>query len=213
MKASSYKAELLTRLKTFKLKYQYYLELGGTDLIVPRFIVTQVVLEDGTIIDVRCVWDCSGNGHNPTLSAPGFILPTALDAEDHVVKWLSMSVGDYLRQGSPHVDYTQDANTFTKTKQGNIDVGQHFNNFRVHPSDQHTLGVRNIYTKSDGVQEERTEWMGFNCCPFGNKCSPYICCQGEFAKGTLPILAISSSSNIAISICHVILIMTHLCHE
>ena len=29
------------------------------------------------------------------------------------------------------------------------------------------------------MDEEKEVWLRFNCCPFGNRCSPYICCQGE----------------------------------
>ncbi|KAL7532942.1 hypothetical protein ACHAXR_006517 [Thalassiosira sp. AJA248-18] len=179
MEAPSREAELVTRLKIFKLKFQYYIDQAETNLLIPRFIVPKVVLEDGTIVDVRCVWDCSINGHNATVYAPGFMLPTALDAEDQVVKWLSMAVAQYLRLGCPTMDYTQDASIFIKTKQGDIDVGQQFNNFRVHPVDQHTLGVRYIYTNNEGNSVEKEAWFRFNCCPFGHKCSPYICVQGE----------------------------------
>ena len=55
MQAPSREAELVTRLKIVKLKFQHYLDQGGTDLIVPRFIVPKVIAEDGTILDVRCV--------------------------------------------------------------------------------------------------------------------------------------------------------------
>ena len=86
MDAPSREAELVMRLKIFKFRFNYYLDHDHTDLLVPRFIVPKVVAEDGTILDVRCVWDCKINGHNATLYAPGFMLPTALDAEDQVVK-------------------------------------------------------------------------------------------------------------------------------
>ena len=161
MKAPSREAELLTRLKLFKLKYQYYIESGKVTLLCPRFTVPKIVLEDGTIADVRCVWDCTINGLNATLYAPGFMLPTALDAEDQVVKWLSVKVGEYLRLGSPVTDYsTQEASSFIRTKQGDIDVGQHFNNFRVHPQDQHCLGVRYTYTNNEeGAEEKDREYL------------------------------------------------------
>ena len=94
------------------------------------------------------------NGHNATVFAPDFMLPTALDAEDQVVKWLSLRVAEYLQQGSPTMDYTQDASICIKTLQGDIDVGQYFNNFRVHPADQHTLGVRYIYTDNANPDNE-----------------------------------------------------------
>lgn len=180
MKAPSREAELLTRLKIFKLKISYYLDSNGTTLLCPRFTVPKVVAEDGTITDVRCVWDCTINGLNASLYSPGFMLPTALDAEDQVIKWLSMKVGEYLRLGSPPTDYSsQEASFYIKTKQGDIDVGQHFNNFRVHPRDQHLLGVRYVYTNNKKGAVEKEEYVHFNCSPFGCASSPYNCCQGE----------------------------------
>ncbi len=55
MQASSCESEPAARLKIFKLKLQYYIDQYGADLIVPRFIVPKVVVEDGTILDVHCV--------------------------------------------------------------------------------------------------------------------------------------------------------------
>ena len=180
MPSPSREAELSTRLKIFKLKYNYYIEESDDiTLAIPRFTVPKVVAEDGTILDVRCVWDCKINGHNATVFAPGFMLPTSLCAEDQVVKWLSVTVAEYLKLGSPVTDYTQDACNFIKTTQGDIDVGQHFNNFRVHPRDQHTLGVRYIYTNNADGAVERETFLRFNCCPFGHRSSPNTCCQGQ----------------------------------
>ena len=162
MVAPSFEAELLTHVKMFKLWFNYYIDLDHTNLLIPRFIVPKVVDEDGTILDVRCVWDCKINGHNATLFAPSFMLPTALDAEDQVVKWLPMTVSEYLQQGSPQVDYTHLVNTFIKSTQGDIDVGQHFNNFRIHPTDQHTLGLRFTYTdNSEGAVEKEVQLLPF----------------------------------------------------
>ena len=157
MKAPSRDPELLTQLKIFKLKYQYYLDQGHPSLLCPRFTVPKIVLEDGTIADVRCVWDCTINGLNATLYSPGFMLPTFSDTEDQVVKWFSINVGKYLDQGSPVSDYTtQDASCFIMTKQGDIDAGQDFNKYRVHPLDQYCLGVRYTYTdnKKGAVEKE-----------------------------------------------------------
>jgi len=138
------------------------------------------VSEDGTILDVRCVWDCTINGLNGSLYSPGFMLPTPSDAEDQVVKWLSLKVGEYLQRGSPSEDYlSRDASGFIKTKQGDIDVGQHFNNFRVHPKDHQHLGVRFIYTNNKDGAIERETRLQFNCCPFGASSSPYSACQGQ----------------------------------
>ena len=86
MTAPSCEAELLTRLKIFKLKFQYYLDQEHLLLLCPQFTVPKTLLEDGTITDVRCVWDCTINGLNAMLYSPGFMLPTGSDAEDQVVK-------------------------------------------------------------------------------------------------------------------------------
>ena len=110
------------------------------------------------------------------------MLPTALCAEDQVVKWLLVTVGKYLKQGSPVADYTQDTCNYIKTTQGDIDVGQHFNNFRVHPRDQHTLGVRFTYTNNTVGAVEPEAFLKFNCCPFGHRSSPNTCCQGQNRK-------------------------------
>ena len=71
----------------------------------------------------------------------------ALDADDQVVKWLTMLVRQYLQRDSLVIDYTQEVSTY-KTIQGNIDIGQQFNNVRVHPIDQHTIGVWYTYTNN-----------------------------------------------------------------
>ena len=133
-------AELLTQVNIFKLKFNWYLESGPAQLVIPRFIVPKLVIED-KVVDVRCVWDCKRNGHNVTLWAPGFMLPNALDAEDQVIKWLDVLVRGYLLNGSPMMDYLRDPDVFVKTQQADIDVGQHFNKFRTNPCDQPALGV------------------------------------------------------------------------
>ena len=176
----SREAELLARLKVFQLRIQRFIFYDGKPPrnVISRFLVPKVVADDGTILDVRCVWDCRRNGHNATLYAPGFMLPTALDAEDQVVKWLSTSVAEYLRLGSPTQDYTQDTDHLTKSVQGDIDIGKHFNNVRVHPQDQNSMGVRYIYTDNAEGAVEKEEFWKFSSCCFGNSNSPYICCQG-----------------------------------
>ena len=52
MTAPSHEAELLTRLKIFKLKFQYYLDQEHSSLLCPWFTVPKTFLEDGTITDV-----------------------------------------------------------------------------------------------------------------------------------------------------------------
>ncbi len=76
-------------------------------------------------------------------------------------------------------DYTRDTKHFIKSKQGDIDVGKHFNNFCAHPLDQPYLGVRFIYTDNAPGAVKKEEIKCFNCLPFGNRCSPYIACQGQ----------------------------------
>ena len=86
--APSREAELLTRVKTFKLKFKWYLESGSDQLVIPRFIVPKLVIED-EVVDMCCVWDCKKNVHNATIWAPGFMLPNTLDAEDQVISdWM-----------------------------------------------------------------------------------------------------------------------------
>ena len=94
-----------------------------------------------------------------------------------MVQWLSMVVVNYLWFGCPIMDYTQDASRFIKSKQGDIDVGQHFINLQVHHNDRHALVVRYILTNNVPMAEKADEWWRFNAFPFGNRCSPYIACQ------------------------------------
>ena len=122
-KAPSRETELLTHHKLFKLKFCWYVNNSPVNCIVPMFIVPKIIADNRTVIDVRCVWDCKVNGHNATLWVPGFMLPTASDAEDQVLKWLSTTVREYLEAGSPVEDYTQKVVSFTKSTQGDIDIG------------------------------------------------------------------------------------------
>ena len=50
----SREAELAVRLKIFKLKFQGYLEKGYTAILVPRFAVTKVSLNN-VITDIQVV--------------------------------------------------------------------------------------------------------------------------------------------------------------
>ena len=74
-----------------------------------------------------------------------------------MIKWLSLPVAEYLRLGRPCQDYTQDADRFTRSVQGDIDIGKHFNNFQVHPEDQDSMGVRYIYTNTVDRDPEESE--------------------------------------------------------
>jgi hypothetical protein len=59
----------------------------------------------------------------------------------HYMQWANLILYPLLM-----TDYTQPACTFVKFKQGDIDVGAMFNNFRAHLSEQHGLDVHVINT-------------------------------------------------------------------
>ena len=137
------------------------------------------VIENGKVLDVRCVWDAKVSGLNWTLWSPSFMLPNAGDAEDLVVKWLVNPAGHHLKAGSPDVDYTQEASLYVKTKQGDIDVGQHFSNFMANKVDQPYLGVQYVATNNAAVRWERAVSYVSNRLIFGCTNSPYIATQGQ----------------------------------
>jgi len=177
MPAPSREAEIETRKKIFQLRFRHFIERGFTDLITQRFSVVKLEV-DGVILDIRVVWNSSSNGHNATLWAPGFMLDDIGDVIEMVTKWLSVPVATYLDSGSPSEDYTQPASSFVKSKQGDIDVGAMFNNFRTHASERHSLGVRVINTRAEGVFESHEFWR-FCVLHFGGRPSPYLACQSE----------------------------------
>ena len=143
---------------------------------MPRFAVTKVSLNN-VVTDIRVVWDCRINGHNATLWQLGFRLPIFDDVVDIVVKRLSILVGNYLDQRSPvRVDYTQDADLFIKTFQGDEDVGTMFNNFVTHESERHSLGVRFVHTNSQTLAELET-FLQFCTLNFRNMTSPVLAYQ------------------------------------
>ena len=76
---------------------------------------------------------------NAVLWAPGFMLSDAQDAKDMVIKWLPRkakgSAAEYLGEGNPNPDYTQPGECFVKSKQVDIDAGEHFSNFQLHAGD------------------------------------------------------------------------------
>lgn len=169
----SREVEILQRRKVFKLRFQRNISPGYVSLVMPRFPVPKAD-------DIRVVWDGSANGHNATLYAPGFMNPTFHDVENLVVKWLplGMSVGDYLDMGSPIIDYTQEGISFTPSVQGDVDVGSMFHNYKVHPRDKHTLGVRVYFTRHDGGAETCII-SRYEVLPFGSTPSPFIAGQGQ----------------------------------
>ena len=82
------------------------------------------------------------------------MLPTWLDAENMVCKWLATTVGRYLVLGLPNQDYTLEQSSFHRSEQGDIDVGEMFHNFMIHKSERHALGVRFIETNNPEVSIE-----------------------------------------------------------
>ena len=176
--APSREAEIESRKKVFKLKFQGNLDAKRfVNLCVPRFAITKVML-DSVVVDIRVVWDSKSNGHNATLWAPGFMLDDAGDLVELVVKWLAVPMSQYIGEGSPPQDYTQPESKFTKSKQGDVDVGGMFHNFRAHAKEQANLGVRWMETRNDGAPE-RHEFLRFNVLHFGGKCSPYLASQAQ----------------------------------
>lgn len=95
-----------------------------------------------------------------------------------MVKWISVLVEIYLLQGSPDLDYSQDADNFVKSWQLDIDVGQQFNNYASHPDDQPYCGVQMIDTRNDGSPEHHW-FMRFGALHFGGRCSPFIATVGQ----------------------------------
>jgi hypothetical protein len=162
----------------FQLYFRGYLVKGKPDLVTPRFAVEKVADDQGKVLDIQAVWDAKRNGLNATLWCPKFALPTTQDAEDLVIKWLLIPVGDYLRGGSIPQDYTQDQGLMIKSWQFDHDVAQQFNNFRMHEDEQHSHGVRFIHTRNDGSYEPETIMQ---CCVlnFGCLSSPFTACQGQ----------------------------------
>lgn len=141
-------------------------------MITPRFSIVKAV------VDIRVVWNSKSNGHNTTLWAPGFMLDDIGDIIEMVTKWLAVPVANYLDAGSPSQDYTLSTSTFTKSKQGDIDVGAMFNNFPVRLSERHALGVCIINTAMEGEYEHNKFWR-FCALHFGGRSSPYLACQSQ----------------------------------
>jgi hypothetical protein len=98
------------------------------------------------------------------------------DVVEMVTKWLAVAVATYFNAGLPSQNYTQSASTFVKSKQGDIDVGAIFNNFRAHPSERHGLGVHVINTRLVGEYKHNEFWR-VCALHFGGQPSPYLACQ------------------------------------
>mmetsp|Transcript_5950 Transcript_5950/g.13021 ORF Transcript_5950/g.13021 Transcript_5950/m.13021 type:complete len:1140 (-) Transcript_5950:4782-8201(-) len=164
--------ELMLRTKVFSCLFRWYFEQGFHDLLITCFGVKK------GLTDIRAVWNASSNGLNATLWAPKFAMATFLDTEGMVVKWLSTTVLDYLKAGSPPQDYSQEPSIFKKSFQYDSDVGQMFHNFLMHAKERHSHGVRFVHTRNDGSVEEVSFWR-WCVLNFGCRCSSYAACQGE----------------------------------
>lgn len=105
------------------------------------------------------------------------MLPSSDDANNMVVKRLPMTVGKYLDQGLPEIDYSPDKD-WISTYQTDLDVNKMFNKFTLHFKEQHTMGVCYIKTIKPGVYEPHDimRWLVLN---FGCRVSPYLACQGQ----------------------------------
>jgi hypothetical protein len=85
---------------------------------------------------------------------------------------------ELLKMGSPDQDYSQDAASFIKSWQADIDVGQQFNNFATHNEDRPYCGVRMIDTRNDGSAE--VHWFARFCVlHFGGRPSPFNAGMGQ----------------------------------
>ncbi|KAL3794045.1 hypothetical protein HJC23_008933 [Cyclotella cryptica] len=146
--ASSREAKLQLRSKVFQIYFRWYKEKGSPDLITPRFPVKKVVSNNSKVLDIRGIWDAKRNGLNATLWCPSFALPTTQDGADMAVKWLTVTVGEYLRLGCMPQDYTQDQHNFIKSFSWDHDVAQQFNNYRLNKKERHSHGVRFIHTRN-----------------------------------------------------------------
>ena len=101
--APSREAEIEARKKVFKLNFEWQLEHNFVRLVVLRFSKVKILV-DGVVIDIRVIWDSKYNDHNSILWAPSFMLDDCGDVQEHMVKWMTISVGQFLGIGSPPQD-------------------------------------------------------------------------------------------------------------
>ena len=90
-----------------------------------------------------------------------------------------LSNGSVLGERVSTADYTQPESNFIKSKMGDIDVGQQFHNFLVHPSERYSLGLSVIETNADNGAVEDHEFYRSCRYPFGWKSLPYMSCQAQ----------------------------------
>lgn len=101
--------------------------------------------------DVRMVYDASASGLNACLWVPTFALPTAETLVDN------MGVNSWM---------------------GDLDMGEQFLNFPLHPDLQPFCGIdlRPYFTPQSG----KTLWMRWVRCMMGLRPSPYFAVQGTY---------------------------------
>jgi len=94
--------------------------------------------------NVRCVWDSKRNGHNDTLWAPGFRMPTFRNLANLVIKQLPGNLRDYM-DGKTH---EQEVNPYaepgqpSQTYQSDMDIGEMFLNYPMHYTERCAFGAR-----------------------------------------------------------------------
>lgn len=111
--------------------------------------------------DIRMVYDASRSQLNHCLWAPGFALPTV----DTLVKGVDPD-----------------------TWMGDLDIGEMFLNFCLHPDLQPYVGVDLRPYLGDVNRPEKTHWERWVRCLMGLTSSPYVCIKGlllalELVKG------------------------------
>lgn len=163
-------AEEKLRSKEIKLWFRRYLLRGFITMIVCRFAVKK------TLWDIRAVWDSKRNGHNQTLWAPRFRMPTFRNLTNLVIKWLPCSLQDYLEGNIPSQEPRDAMPRMRKMFQGDMDIGEMFLNFMMHYRERHAFGVRLTLGQPDGQEMEILR--RFARLFFGCTCSPYAAVQG-----------------------------------
>jgi hypothetical protein len=89
-----------------------------------------------------------------------------------------MPVGQYLKEGSPPQDYSQDQDLYIKSYSLDHDVAQQFYNFPLNEKERHSHGAQFIHTQKDGSVEPQT-MLQCSVMPFGCKTFPYLATQGQ----------------------------------
>lgn len=142
--------EVKLREKEDKLILRWYLERGYVSMVVTRFGVKKPG-------DVRCIWDSKQNGHNATLWAPSFPMPTFQNLTNLVIKKLWVTLEEYLEGMEPDM-FAEPIRSF----QEDMDIGEMFLNYTLHYRKRHACGVRITRPFKDGDQIlERESFLCF----------------------------------------------------